>query len=258
MIVSSVDNEVRRHLAPYTNSRLSALLAAGPYAIKFVNTQWASNYRRPKPLKISDTPLQTWGTATYVTPIAFPLSSALYGRIGLVTPFDPFGWNIFDATSAAGRAAYVNWVRCQPAYAELLLTVHSTAANQALRNKFRREFAIDCVLFHPDQEAEIHTDSAQHVWMAVSDWVGGDQLDTKFSGRLAEARFTVLLDEDFLLGEPNGLPVQRALRRIEGVTETFSAHHGLEVIQARADATLPKQIIHHYQNDSYLHVYIKP
>jgi hypothetical protein len=257
MIVSSFDDDVIRHLVAFEHSRLPAMLDAGPYAIKFVATRWASQYQTRQPLKISDTALQTWGTATYVTPIAFPLSSALYGRIGLVTRFDPTGWKIFDATDPRGRAAYVNWARGQPAFSEVLLTVHSTSANQALRNKFRRAFGIDCVLFHPDQEAEIHTDRAQHVWMAVTDWAAGGQLDTTFSRRLADARFTVLLDEDFLL-EENGLPIQRAVRRIEGVTEKFSSHAAIDVGQARTDPTLPYRIVSHYHSDSYLHVYIEP
>ncbi len=257
MIVSSVAEDVARHVVTFDASRLPALLEAGHFAIKFVATRWASQYQTRQRLKISDTPLQTWGTATYVTPIAFPLSSALYGRIGLVTRFDPTGWKIFDATDPHARAAYVNWVRGQPAFSELLLTVHSTSANQALRNKFRRAFSIDCVLFNPDQEADIHTDRAQHVWMAVTDWAANGQLDTTFSNRLSDARFTVLLDEDFLL-EENGLPIQRAARRIEEVTEKFASHACVEVGQARADPNLAHAIVSHYGRNSYLHVYIKP
>jgi len=43
------------------------------------------------------------GTAAYVTPLAFPLSSALYGRIGIVCEFDPTTWRVFDATKPANR-----------------------------------------------------------------------------------------------------------------------------------------------------------
>lgn len=93
--------------------------------------------------------------------------------------------------------------------------------------------------------------------MAVSDWIG-DQLDTEFSSRLNQARFTVLLDEDFLLMEKSGLPVQRAARRVEGVTETFPNHSAMEVGHARTDPTLPGRIIAHYHVDSYLHVFIAP
>jgi hypothetical protein len=49
-------------------------------------------------------------------------------------------------------------IKFVPAFSDLVLTAHSTPANYLLRNKFRRDFNIDCVLFHQDQEAEVHTD----------------------------------------------------------------------------------------------------
>jgi hypothetical protein len=258
LIGSAIRSAVEREIVEFRQSRLANLVqATGPYAIKFVNTRWASQYVTPSPLKISDTPLQTWGTATYVTPMAFPLSSALYGRIGLVTDFNPNGWRVFDATKPSARLAYVSWVRTQAAFSELVLTVHSTRANQFLRNKFRYDFNIDCVLFNPDQEAEIHTDRGQHVWMAVTDWADRGQIDCTMSGRLANARFTVLLDEDFLL-EENGLPIRSAERRIERVTETILNHSCLEVGSARLDPRLPQHVVMHYTSGAYLHVFIKP
>jgi len=235
----------------------SLVHAGGPYAIKFVKSRWAVNYVTPSRLKISDTPALTWGTATYVTPLAFPLSSALYGRVGLVTSFDPIGWRIFDATDPAARMAYVNWVRVQPAFSDLVLTVHSTQANHFLRNKFREDFKIDCVLFNPDQEAELHTDRRRHVWMAVTDWAPGGGIDASMSNRLREARFTVLLDEDFVL-ENNGLPIERARRQIERVTETMFTNEGVQIRLARLDATLPSRVIQRYVNGGYLHLFIEP
>src|SRR5215475_14474280 len=114
MIGASIRRAVENAIRPYNRSRLAALLAnTGSYAIKFVKSQWATNYLAPSTLKISETPALTWGTATYVTPLAFPLSSALYGRIGLVAPFDPRAWRVFDATTPQGRMAYVRWVRAQ-------------------------------------------------------------------------------------------------------------------------------------------------
>jgi hypothetical protein len=129
-----------------------------------------------------------------------------------------------------------------------------------LRNQFREDFRIDCVLFHPDQEAEIHTDRSQHVWMAVSDWAdlaGVRRIDSQMSARLAHARFTVLLDEDFVL-EQSGLPVQKAGRQIESVTERIRNTQCVEVSSARRDSALPAQIVKHYQAGGYLHVFINP
>jgi hypothetical protein len=260
MIGASIRSAVENVIQPYADSRLAALLADfdRPWAIKFVQSKWAAAYTSPGKLKISETPALTWGTATYVTPISFPLSSALYGRIGLVTPFDAKGWRVFDATQSSGRVAYVNWVRAQPAFSDLLLTVHSTHANHLLRNRFREEFEIDCVLFHPDQEAEIHTDRGNHVWMAVTDWASPGTIDGGMSGRLGQAKFVVLMDEDFLLQEANGLPIGKSPRVIERVTETIVRQSGMKVAAARSDSTLPHNIISHYNDDGYLHVYIEP
>lgn len=258
MIGDDIKNAVEREIIDYSNSLLRRLTdVAGAYAIKFVASKWASAYATSASLKISEHPALTWGTATYVTPLAFPLSSAVYGRIGLVTTFDPTGWRIFDATRPAAQAAYVAWVRAQPAFFDLVLTVHSTHANHALRNKFRKDFGIDCVLFHPDQEADLHTDKATHVWMAVTDWTGHREIDTQMSGRLASARFTVLLDEDFVL-EDNGLPIQVASRQIERVTHAIPIHTGININRARLDASLPANIALHYHAGGFVHAYIEP
>jgi len=260
MIGATIRSAVENSIHSYEESRLASLLAEfdRPWAIKFVPSRWAAAYVSPGRLKISETPALTWGTATYVTPISFPLSSALYGRIGLVTPFDATGWRIFDATQAPARAAYVNWVRVQPAFSDLILTVHSTHANHLLRNRFREEFAIDCVLFHPDQEAEIHTDRGNHVWLAVTDWAATRRIDSGMSFRLSQAKFVVLIDEEFALHESNGLPIQQSPRIIERVTETIATRSCMEVTAARADPTLSHSIISHYQSNAYLHVFIEP
>ena len=151
MVGTRIKDLVDAHVRPYQSSRLADLFEReriSPHAIKFVQSKWAASYLNPHPLKISNTPALTWGTATYVTPLAFPLSSALYGRVGLVSEFDPSQWRVFDATDPRARKAYVDWVRVQPAL---------------LRKKFREDFRIDCVLFRPDQEAEHYTDSNEHI-----------------------------------------------------------------------------------------------
>ena len=260
MIGAAIRSAVEDSIRSYEESRLASLLAGfeRPWAIKFVQSRWAAAYASPGSLKISETPALTWGTATYVTPICFPLSSALYGRVGLVTPFDATGWRIFDATQASARAAYVNWVRAQPAFSDLVLTVHSTHANHLLRNRFREEFEIDCVLFHPDQEAEIHTDRGNHVWLAVTDWAAARRVDGGMSRRLSQAKFVVLIDEEFLLQESSGLPIQQSPRIIERVTEAIATRSCMEVTAARADPSLPQRIVSHYQANAYLHVFIEP
>ncbi len=261
MIGRSIIRAVEAEIIDFDFSQLQRLVNRyGAFAIKFVQSRWAASFETPGRLKISETPALTWGTATYVTPIAYPLSSALYGRIGLVTDYNPSGWRIFDATTPFGRRAYVRWARAQPIYSDLLLTVHSTQANHLLRNKFREDFEIDCVLFHPDQEAESHTDRVNHVWMAVTDWTPSRTIDNNMSYRLRNARFTVLIDEDFRL-QDQGLPIQIAERQIERVTERFQAqqpNNPENVRQVRGDPRLPNRIARIYQTGGYLHIYIEP
>jgi hypothetical protein len=256
-IIRSVENEI----SDFDNSQLARLTYEhGSYVIKFVQSRWAATYESPGQLKISETPALTWGTATYVTPIAFPLSSALYGRIGLVSNYNPSGWRIFDATTSNGRQAYVRWARAQPIYSDILLTVHSTKANHILRNQFREYFNIDCVLFNPDQEAESHTDRIHHVWMAVTDWAANGIIETSMSQRLCKARFTVLIDEDFRL-QDQGLPIQIAERQIERVTERLQNqihNQPANVRHVRGNPSLSQDIARIYHNGGYLHVYIEP
>lgn len=257
-IIDSVENEMDN----FDRGKLErmALVDNSFYAIKFVQSKWAAAYEFPGKLKISETPALTWGTATYVAPIGYPLSSALYGRIGLVTEFDPIDWRVFDATTSSGRSAYIRWARAQPMYADLLLTVHSTQANHLLRNQFREQFHVDCVLFHPDQEAESHTDRIHHVWMAVTDWTPSGTIDNGMSQRLRNARFTILIDEDFRL-QDQGLPIQVAERQIEKITERLHArtpNSPAKASEARGNPRLPDEIANIYRQGGYLHVYIEP
>ena len=136
--------------------------------------------------------------------------------------------------------------------------MHSTHANHLLRNRFREDFKIDCILFNPDQEAEIHTDRAHHVWMAVTDWASNGSIETSFSQRLSNARFVVLIDEDFVTVD-QGLPVQTAARQIESVTENLMHPRPVEVSLARKDPSLPNRISNIFQSgQGYLHVFIEP
>jgi hypothetical protein len=260
LISPSIRQEVEQFIHDYPSSQLWKIFDAyqiPPHAIKFVASGWAATYAKRQPLKVSNTPALTWGTGTYVTPIPFPLSSVLYGRVGLVTDFDPGTWKIFDATVPAARSAYLRWAQAQANFEELVFTVHSTSANHILRNKFRRDFEIDCVLFQPDQEAEIHTDRDRHVWMLVTDWTPKGEIEQGFSQRLGNARFTVLIDEEFDLMDSE-LPIQVATRKIEATTLGFPSSQCMPVRQARSNPGLGQNIVSQFTGGGYLHVYIEP
>lgn len=210
-----VADAVKRHITPYRTSRLQNFVAevGAPLAIKYVESRRVREYPSPGEtgrlggrLKISTSLSYTWGTATYVTPLAFPLSSAIYGRAGIVARFDPLKpaeWRIYDATDLDAQSAYIQWLERQALFPLLALTVHSRLMNQLMRDAFRTAFKIDCVLFAPDQVDVLPVAGYQRythpndTWMAVSDWHPGGGLRGDFSERLQNGRFTVLVAEEF-------------------------------------------------------------
>jgi len=181
-------------LAPHVQASMGH--AGLPLAIKYVPVQWAKTYLQGSALKVSTTVGFTWGTGTYVAPTAFPISTAIYGRVGVVAAFDPAGWKVFDATNPQILYLYLTWVGFQPLYRVLASTMHSALANQFLRDLFRTTYSIDCVLFHPDQRNAIYTERTD-VWMNVTDWVKAGEIDSTFSRRLSSPRATVLAEEEF-------------------------------------------------------------
>src|SRR5689334_16585663 len=60
-------------------------------AVKYVDSKWAETYKGPNSgLRIGEKNY-TWGRGVYVTGIEEPLSTAIYGRVGIVARFDPTG-----------------------------------------------------------------------------------------------------------------------------------------------------------------------
>jgi hypothetical protein len=206
-IPPALDRAIRGEIQRYPAGALSGLVqksmdSAGrhPLAIKYVPVKWAKTYAAAgATLKVSTTPGFTWGTGTYVAPSAFPISTAIYGRIGVVAEFNPSDWQVLDATDSRVQALYLDWIRFQPLYRVLALTMHSSLANQFLRDLFRTMYDIDCVLFRPDQRNLVYT-GATDVWMNVTDWTGPPrqrEIDSTYSQRLANPRLTVLAEEEF-------------------------------------------------------------
>ncbi|WP_328323932.1 hypothetical protein OHA70_31985 [Kribbella sp. NBC_00382] len=256
--MAAVENEI----VDYQDAALGRLLEVNGkrLVIKYVASRWAVPYTAPGLLlKVSQAPALTWGTGTYVSPICHPLSTALYGRCGLVARADDApSWRIFDARKHSAQAAYINWARAQPIFNDVLLTVHSGYTNHVLRNAFRRRFRIDCVLFRPDQAAESHTDVLNDTWLLVTDW-DNDEIDPTFSRRLLDARFTVLVDEEFDLADQGGLPTRAADRKLEAATLARTSNRGIHVGQARTNLrALAGDIATEYGRDGFVHVWIAP
>jgi len=159
-------------------------------------------------LRISDSPAFTWGTGNYVTPLAYPVSTAIYGRAGIVAALDQTttgAWRIFDGRLSSNQDLYVQWAICQPAFKWLTLTCHANLANRFIRNAFREAFLIDCVVFYPDQRNAYYT-QRQDLWMCVSDWTPRKRLMRGEGSVLRDPRLAILVSEEFA---PIGEDVRR-------------------------------------------------
>ncbi len=203
----ALEVEIEDAIETYPDGRLADLVeqsrfdeASLPLIVKYTAAKWSAPYkRRTGRIHISDSIDFTWGTGAYVTPLACPYSSAIFGRVGVVASFDPAGWRVFDATETRNQDLYLQWLRRQPLFRMSVLTMHSALSNHFLRNDFRERFEIDCVLFEPDQSNPVYTRRGD-VWMAVADFSGpsgGRRIKTGASARFEDAKLTVLVEEEF-------------------------------------------------------------
>lgn len=174
--------------------------------VKFTSARYGAAYRTvgvgassavPTGLFVSTSAGFTWGQGCYVTPLLYPVSNAIYGRCGIVAEADPAGWRLFDATDPVSQQLYLDWASFQPYYRALTLTTHSQLANQYLRNAFRRQYRIDCVVFPPDELNPHYTRRRVDRWLAVSHWSGSGDLAAGYCSRFLNPRLAVVLAEEF-------------------------------------------------------------
>jgi hypothetical protein len=215
-VPTTSDAAIRAAIEVYPAGKLGLLAAQSdplhsgcPLVIKYIPARYAAAYHSPGGrLRISDTAGFTWGTGTYVAPLANPISSAIFGRIGVVAKFDPAGWRVFDATQVRNQDHYLSWAAHQILARQAALTAQSAYYNQQLRDQFRLAFNIDCVLFPPDQTNTSYTDPAD-VWMTVTDWTGTGGIGTGASNRFTDPMIVVLADDEF--EDEMGGTVRRAI-----------------------------------------------
>ncbi len=190
-----------------------------PLAVKYVPSIRASEYLRPNRGLYIGSDNFTWGKAVYVTGVDEPLSTATYGRVGLVSWFIPYNldedgnrvaWRAFDARDPNKARLYLMWLRRQKNYRKAILTVHSNHWLHKFRNLFREQFKIDVVLCNPDETDNRgwYTKPAD-TWLCVSDWLspgvlaGGSQDTAKnFSNRFYDVRLTIVPEEEFTPDNP--------------------------------------------------------
>jgi hypothetical protein len=193
--------------APAWNTLVNANRAsagAHPLAVKYVPSKYASTYRGTNSGLYIGSSNFTWGRGVYVTGIEEPLSTAIYGRVGVVSWFDPANWRAFDARDPVNIDLYLRWLHFQPDYPDAVLTVHSDHWLHQFRNTFREQFHIDVVMFYPDEKDSQgwYTD-ATHTWLAVSDWdTLGHLSRDDYSVRFKDVQLTIVAEEEFTPDTP--------------------------------------------------------
>jgi hypothetical protein len=205
-LVTDIENAVQQSGASLAQivANSGAGPAGRPLVIKYMPTKYGAMYvRAGSGLRISDRPGFTWGTGVYLTALCYPVSTGIYGRAGVVSWYDPAGWRCFDATVPGFEALFVSWLHLQPTLRDILVTVHSDYHNHLLRNLFREQFHVDCVLFHPDEQDSAGTYTAgTDVWMAVGEFDAKGELMIGTSRLFHDARLTVILEEEFDIDSP--------------------------------------------------------
>ena len=251
-IITAFDAQIASHISLVSARGLAAIATPGrassecEHVIKYTAAQYGGRYP-PSPnastspcLFVSPSPGFTWGPGTYVCPVAYPLSTAIYGRCGIVSRLpDTASWRIFDATDPAAAQLYVQWASRQPLFTMLTLTAHANWANHLLRTLFKTRFQIDIVVFPPDELHNHYTNRATDRWLAVSEWTPARKLTSGVNASWPIApRLTVILAEEF---QTTTSGIRR--KALIGPTPTFPVNK-----------PTPAAIIAVYTNSDYLWV----
>ncbi len=171
-------------------------------AVKYVPVAYARAYQMMNNGLYIGVANHTWGRGVYVTTVQQPLSTAIFGRVGVVGRFDPSHWRVFDARDPDNIAIYAEWLNLQPNFDDAVLTIHSDYWFHFLRNAFRQQFKIDCVLFHPDElDYRQYYTRQTDTWLAVSDW-NGPLLRSGYSDQFQDVRLVIVGEEEFVLDKP--------------------------------------------------------
>jgi hypothetical protein len=199
----AVESDIRNWCGTSTTAFRAAYVETDRvWVLKYIAARFLKSFLSAKQMTVSATPGFTWGDGVYVTPLHHPYSTMMYGRAGVM------GWlpwtHVQRAYDATGRGIdlYLEWIQYfRGPYKCLATTLHANLANRALRNAFRRKFAIDVVFFPPDQLNQAYVNPSTDRWFVVSDWSGaGPQAPGQRpvrSVRIKECEWIAMVEEEF-------------------------------------------------------------
>jgi hypothetical protein len=198
-----VENEIANWCTVSTTAFRKAYIETDRlWVLKYIPARFLKAFLTSKQMTVSATPGFTWGDGVYVTPLRHPYSTMMYGRAGVM------GWLPWTSTQKAYDATgqgvdfYLEWIQYfRGPYRYLATTLHANLANRALRNAFRRKFAIDVVSFPPDQLNQAYVNPSTDRWFVVSDWSGTGPLAPgqrpARSARIKECEWVAMVEEEF-------------------------------------------------------------
>jgi hypothetical protein len=172
------------------------------WVLKYFSPLFLDGFLKKKQLVISTSPGFTWGDGIYVTPLRYPFSTMMYGRIGVLGWIDAGSLRAYDAIDRRGIELYQRWIAFSTyVYRLLTTTIHADRANRILRNAFRRRFRVDVTYFRPDQFNRNYVRLSQDQWFVVSDWSGvrsnGPGQQPAFSARVRDCEWVAVVGEHF-------------------------------------------------------------
>jgi hypothetical protein len=176
------------------------------WVLKYFPPQYLEGFLRARALKVSTTRGFTWGDGVYVAPLIHPYSTMMYGRAGVLGWIDGADSQaVYDASRPRGIELYQEWIEYfRYLFRLLTTTMHADFFNRLLRNKFRRRFDIDIVLFPPDQYNRSYVAPLIDRWFVVADWPPGPYhpgSPARFSAKVRECEWIMVVVEDFLASD---------------------------------------------------------
>lgn len=151
-----------------------------------------------KKIFISSTAGFTWGDGVYLTPLQFPRSGMMYGRVGVLGWFKVDAKRVYNAIDYRGISLYQEWITHHIVlYRMLTTTIHSETINRKLRNHFKSQFNIQVVVFRPDELAKGYVDKNKDIWLVISEQSGLRVSESGFSTQVENCEWVSVIGDEF-------------------------------------------------------------